>query len=131
RQHAFLLGGEIMCRFCIGGRYSAHHGPAGEASSASQGGSRPQASAMPSWSGEEGRRLLIRGGHVLSMDPAVGDFAGADVLVSGKRIEAVGPNLEAGDATVIDAAGMIVMPGFIDTHHHQFETALRGFLADC
>ena len=31
---------------------------------------------------------------------------------------------------VIDARGRIVMPGFIDTHHHQFETALRSFLAD-
>ncbi|WP_246658760.1 amidohydrolase family protein [Mesorhizobium sp. J18] len=86
---------------------------------------------MPSWSGEDGRRLLIRGGYVLSMDPGVGDFAGGDVLVSGSRIEAVGMKLEAGDAAVIDAAGMIVIPGFIDTHHHQFETALRGFLADC
>ena len=118
-----------MCRFCVGARYAAH-GPAGEASAASLGHS-PAAAAMPSLSGEEGRRLLIKGGHVLSMDPNVGDFAGGDVLVSGKRIEAVGPNLEAGDAAVVDASGMIVIPGFVDTHHHQFETALRGFLADC
>ena len=33
-------------------------------------------------------------------------------------------------ASVIDARGKIVMPGFIDTHHHQFETVLRSFLAD-
>ena len=33
-------------------------------------------------------------------------------------------------AKVIDARGKIVMPGFIDTHHHQFETVLRSFLAD-
>jgi 5-methylthioadenosine/S-adenosylhomocysteine deaminase len=39
-------------------------------------------------------------------------------------------NLQAGTADVIDARGRIVMPGFIDTHHHQFETALRSFLAD-
>jgi cytosine/adenosine deaminase-related metal-dependent hydrolase len=31
---------------------------------------------------------------------------------------------------VIDATGRIVMPGFIDTHHHQFETVLRSYLAD-
>nr|WP_256378219.1 amidohydrolase family protein [Nitratireductor mangrovi] len=85
---------------------------------------------MPSGTGEDGRRVLIRGGHVLSMDPGVGDFAEADVLISGKAIEAVGPDLDAGDAEIIEAAGMIVMPGFIDTHHHQFETALRSFLAD-
>jgi cytosine/adenosine deaminase-related metal-dependent hydrolase len=64
------------------------------------------------------------------MDPSVGDFAQADVLVDGKKILAVGPNLHAGGAGEIDARGRIVMPGFIDTHHHQFETALRSFLAD-
>src|SRR5205814_116731 len=46
------------------------------------------------------------------------------------RIVAVGPNLPVPSAGVIDARGRIVMPGFIDTHHHQFETALRSFLAD-
>jgi cytosine/adenosine deaminase-related metal-dependent hydrolase len=80
--------------------------------------------------GRRGRRYIIRGGSVMSMDPNVGDFAQADVLVEGKKILAVGPNLHAGDADVIDARGRIVMPGFIDTHHHQFETALRSFLAD-
>jgi 5-methylthioadenosine/S-adenosylhomocysteine deaminase len=56
--------------------------------------------------------------------------ARADVLVEGKKILAVGPNLQAGGAAEIDATGRIVMPGFIDTHHHQFETVLRSFLAD-
>ena len=74
--------------------------------------------------------IVIRGGAVMSMDPQVGDFARGDVLVEGKKILAVGPNLNAGGADVIDARGRIVMPGFIDTHHHQFETALRSFLAD-
>ena len=66
----------------------------------------------------------------MSIDPNVGDFPKADVLIEGKKIVAVGPNVDAGDAAVIDARGRIVMPGFIDTHHHQFETALRSFLAD-
>src|SRR2546427_10394948 len=64
------------------------------------------------------------------MGPDVGDFAKGDVLIEGKKILGVGPNLHAGDAAEIDARGKIVMPGFIDTHHHQFETALRSFLAD-
>src|SRR6266852_1557019 len=84
----------------------------------------------PEDSGRSGRRYLIRGGAVMSMDPQVGDFPQADVLVEGKKIVAVGPNLHASGADVIDARGRIVMPGFIDTHHHQFETALRSFLAD-
>src|SRR5688500_2995298 len=79
----------------------------------------------PEHSGRRGRRYVIRGGAVMSMDPAVGDFPEADVLVEGKTIVAVGPRLQAGGATVIDAAGRIVMPGFVDTHHHLFETALR------
>ena len=83
----------------------------------------------PEDSGKRGRRYVIRGGAVMSMDPAVGDFVKADVLIEGKKIVAVGPNLQA-SGTVIDARGKIVMPGFIDTHHHQFETALRSFLAD-
>ena len=92
---------------------------------------RPAAADDPPMdSGVAGRRYVIRGGSVMSLDPSVGDFAQADVLVEGKKIRAVGPNLQAGGAAVIDATGRIVMPGFIDTHHHQFETALRSFLAD-
>ena len=84
----------------------------------------------PQDSGRHKRRYVIRGGHVMSMDPAVGDFVKADVLVEGKKILAVRPNIHAGGAGEIDARGRIVMPGFIDTHHHQFETALRSFLAN-
>lgn len=84
----------------------------------------------PADTGRNGRRYVIRGGAVMSMDPQVGDFPKADVLIEGKKIVAVGPNLGASGAQEIDATGRIVMPGFIDTHHHQFETALRSFLAD-
>jgi cytosine/adenosine deaminase-related metal-dependent hydrolase len=83
----------------------------------------------PDDTGGPGRRYVFSGGSVMSLDPQVGDFAQADVLVEGKKILAIGPNL-AGPGDVIDARGRIVMPGFIDTHHHQFETALRSFLAD-
>ncbi|GAB7039235.1 MULTISPECIES: amidohydrolase family protein [Catenuloplanes] len=75
-----------------------------------------------------GRPYVIRGGTVMSMDPAVGDFESADVLVDGGRIVAVGPGVDAPDADVIDARGRVVMPGFVDTHHHLFETALRSYL---
>src|SRR5436190_19574806 len=87
-------------------------------------------SEPPRDSGRPGRRYLIRGGSILSMDPQVGDLVRGDVLVEGKRILAIGPNLYSGNVEVIDARGRIVMPGFIDTHHHQFETALRSFLAN-
>ncbi len=88
------------------------------------------ADEAPTDSGRPGRRYVIRDGHVMSMDPKVGDFVRADVLIEGRKIAAVGPKLHAPGAGVIDARGRIVMPGFVDTHHHQFETALRSFLAD-
>jgi cytosine/adenosine deaminase-related metal-dependent hydrolase len=94
------------------------------------GSARADDEREPEDSGRHGRRILIRGGAVMSMDPKVGDFAQADELIEGSKIAAVGPSLHAGGAAVIDARGRIVMPGFIDTHHHQFETALRSFLAD-
>jgi len=90
---------------------------------------RAARSQVPQATGRAGRRYVIRNGSVMSMDAGVGDFAKADVLVDGKKIVAVGPNLST-NADEIDATGRIVMPGFIDTHHHQFETALRSFLAD-
>jgi hypothetical protein len=74
-------------------------------------------------------RVLLKGGMVLSLDRQVGDFAHADILIEGKKILAVGRNLSTA-ALVVDAAGMIIMPGFVDTHHHQYETILRGILAD-
>jgi len=78
------------------------------------------------------QRIVLQGGIVMTLDPQVGDFEQADVLIEGKKILAVGPNLAASarSALVINAAGMIVMPGFIDTHHHQYETILRSILAD-
>jgi 5-methylthioadenosine/S-adenosylhomocysteine deaminase len=91
------------------------------------------AGGLPPHTGSPGRRYVIRGGAVMTMDPSMpnkGEFSQADVLVEGKKILTVGPNLAAGNAAEIDATGRIVMPGFVDTHHHQFETALRSFLAD-
>jgi cytosine/adenosine deaminase-related metal-dependent hydrolase len=85
---------------------------------------------MPDGIGRPGRQTLIKGGHVLSMDPETGNFAVGDVLLEGSRIVKVAAAIEAPEAAVIDATDHVVMPGFIDTHHHLFETALRSFLAD-
>jgi 5-methylthioadenosine/S-adenosylhomocysteine deaminase len=84
----------------------------------------------PRDTGRPGRRYLIRGGSVMSMDPAVPDLVRGDVLVEGKRILAIGPNLNSGNVDVIDARGRVVMPGFIDTHHHQAWTAIRSSIPD-
>ena len=76
------------------------------------------------------RRVLLRGGVVLSLDARVGDFEKADVLIDGKLIADIGPNLSATDALVVDCSGTIVMPGFVTTHHHQYETLQRSIIPD-
>ena len=75
-------------------------------------------------------RTWIRGGYVLSMDEELGDLPIGDVLVEGDRIAAVSHHLEVDDARVIDAQGHIVMPGFVDTHRHTWQTQMRGICAD-
>ena len=70
-------------------------------------------------------RTLIRGGHVLTVDPALGDLPNGDVLIEDDRIVAVQPEISA-DAEVVDATGFIVIPGFIDSHRHTWEAAIRG-----
>lgn len=71
---------------------------------------------------------LIRGATVLSMDATVGDFARGDVHVRNGAIVAVGANVNAPNATVIDAANMICLPGFIDTHWHLWTSVARPII---
>ena len=75
------------------------------------------------------RRILIANGCLISMDPDVGDFADADVLIEGDTIRRIGPNLrsEVSDEnlTVLDASGLIVLPGLVDTHRHMWQGLLR------
>jgi len=74
--------------------------------------------------------LLLHGGHLLTMDAALGDIVGGDVLIEGDTIAAVAPHFEGVDAEVLDATGAIVIPGFIDTHRHTWEAAIRGCAPD-
>jgi 5-methylthioadenosine/S-adenosylhomocysteine deaminase len=75
-------------------------------------------------------RTLIKGGIVLTQDPQLGEMAGADILVEDDRIVDVRPGLSADGAKVIDATGDIVIPGFIDTHRHTWETSIRTCAPD-
>jgi cytosine/adenosine deaminase-related metal-dependent hydrolase len=75
-------------------------------------------------------KTLLRGGMVVSMDPAVGDLPRGDVLIEDGRIAAVAPEIDAAGAEVVDATGKIVLPGFVDTHRHTWQTAFRGVGAD-
>jgi 5-methylthioadenosine/S-adenosylhomocysteine deaminase len=76
-------------------------------------------------------RMIIRNGFVLSLDPEVGEIAGGEVLVEDGAIAAVGRDLGVSDAEEVDASGAIVMPGFVDTHRHTWQTPVRGVLPSC
>ena len=73
--------------------------------------------------------LLIKGGYVVTMDPAIGDQPDSDVLVRKGVIVEVRPGLEtsASDAEVIEAGGRLVIPGLVDTHRHLWQGAIGGF----
>ena len=43
-------------------------------------------------------RILLKGGTVLTLDPKIGNFTQADVLIEGIKIAEVGPNVKAADA---------------------------------
>lgn len=75
-------------------------------------------------------KTLIKNAAVISVDPQVGDFAEADVLVEGDKIAAVGPNLRATADQVIDARGYVLMPGMVNAHIHTWEFQLRGIGSD-
>ena len=74
------------------------------------------------------REFVIRGATVLTMDPAIGDFATGDVHVRDGAIAAVGARVDVANVQVIESRGMICMPGFVDTHWHLWTSFLRPFV---
>jgi 5-methylthioadenosine/S-adenosylhomocysteine deaminase len=78
------------------------------------------------------RRILLKGGVVLTLDPQLGDFAQADVLIEDGKIRAVAPGIAVSEeaAAIVDAGNRIVLPGFIDTHHHFYQGILRNILTN-
>jgi cytosine/adenosine deaminase-related metal-dependent hydrolase len=73
------------------------------------------------------RRLLVRGAEVLvTMDGARREIAGGEVLIDGGTIAAVGTALPREGAEVVEAAGCVVTPGLVNTHHHLFQTLTRA-----
>jgi cytosine/adenosine deaminase-related metal-dependent hydrolase len=78
-------------------------------------------------------RLLLRGGYVLSMDAQIGELVEGEVLIEDgliASVEAASSDAQVADAQVLDVSGQVVMPGFIDTHRHTWQTPFRGVCAD-
>lgn len=74
-------------------------------------------------------KTLIRNARVLTLDAQDREFARADILVEGATIATIGPDLSAPpDATIIEAAGKLAMPGLINGHFHSQASLLAGAL---
>ncbi len=74
--------------------------------------------------------IVIRNAFVMTMDQKTGDLPDADVHLRNGAIVAVGRNLRAGGALVIDGHGMLVLPGFVETHWHMWNALLRSMSGD-
>lgn len=74
--------------------------------------------------------FVVRGAHVLTMDPALGELDRGDIHVRAGEIVAVGSNLVAPGAVTIDGRAMIALPGLIDTHSHLWNSPLRNLVGE-
>jgi 5-methylthioadenosine/S-adenosylhomocysteine deaminase len=72
-----------------------------------------------------GGNFVLRGGYIMTLDPTLGDVADGDVRIEGGKITAVGKDLAGTNGEEIEARGMIVMPGLIDTHTHMWNSIWR------
>ena len=71
--------------------------------------------------------LLVKDGHVVTMDPDSGDLPCADIHVRDGVIQAIGVDLEPiPKARILDVAGKVVLPGLVDTHRHVWQGAIGG-----
>ncbi|KAF4459122.1 5-methylthioadenosine S-adenosylhomocysteine deaminase [Fusarium albosuccineum] len=77
--------------------------------------------------------ILIKGATILTVNSNQDILEGGDILIQGDRIAAVGRNLsqpEGATGQVIDGKNSIVVPGFVDGHHHMWQQMLRGVATD-
>jgi 5-methylthioadenosine/S-adenosylhomocysteine deaminase len=77
---------------------------------------------------QSGPRTLFKGGTVVTMDANIPNLVTGDVLVEDDRIVAVGADIKADAAEVIDASNAVVMPGLIDAHHHMWLGVMRRMM---
>ena len=75
-------------------------------------------------------KLVVRGGQVLVGDPGEGRFERADVVVEDGRIAAIEPRPRSATRRWSMPRARWCCPGFVDTHRHTWQTAMRGICAD-
>lgn len=74
-------------------------------------------------------RTLIKKAILLPLDDSVAEGTG-DILIVDGRIQRIGGAIDDDCAEVVDATGMIALPGFVNAHIHTWQTGLRGIAAD-
>src|SRR5258708_26929447 len=67
--------------------------------------------------------LLVKGGTLFDVGRPVET---GDILVRDGRIVEIAPTIEGRDATLFDARGKIVMPGFVNAHTHSNQALEKG-----
>ena len=71
------------------------------------------------------KKLLIKNGQLVTMNRNREIFKG-DLLIEGNCISSIQPEINAENCEVIDATGLVVIPGLIQTHIHLTQSLLRG-----
>ena len=82
-------------------------------------------------SASQATRVLIRGGLVYDHDGDVHQPERADILIAGDRIERIGTNLRPdGQLEIVEAAGKLVVPGFVNAHYHSHDVMAKGLFEE-
>ena len=124
RRGLFKMGAALAAAPSLGRSLRAAQRPATD----QDGGTMLPASRVPV---NATHHILLRGGTIITMDPALGDFAKGDIHIQGKHIVEVGRDLKVpAGAQVIDAAGTILLPGFVDCHRHSWSAQFRRMIPD-
>jgi 5-methylthioadenosine/S-adenosylhomocysteine deaminase len=76
------------------------------------------------------RPTILRGGTVITSATAGEVLSDTDVLIVDGKIAQIGKNLVHQDAEILDVTGRIVLPGFVDTHRHTWQSVARNLAAD-
>jgi 8-oxoguanine deaminase len=74
------------------------------------------------------KTLIKNADWIITMDQDRRRLRNSDILIEGPAISAIGNNLdkEVKADEVIDAAGMVIVPGFVNTHHHCWQSLVRN-----
>jgi 5-methylthioadenosine/S-adenosylhomocysteine deaminase len=89
-----------------------------------------QASDQSTQQSADAGDILIRNAAIVTMDEQLTELERGDILVRNGEIVSIAPTIDAADVGILDASGMIAIPGFVDSHRHMWEGLIRNSLPD-